>query len=249
MLHAHDDTAKLSAVKIVDGLRTARVLTGMLRDLARDGGPDTTNAAGLAEIRVQLAARLRQLDITVRVSGEDRVPREGGVIFMWNQTSHLDHLVVPLAIPRPFHSTYNNELRRFPIYGKRLARSDHFWLDRNNEAQWRAQLAEAARRVRDDGACVLISPEGTRSRDGKLLPMKRGAFYLARLAARPIVCVCIRGAHELLARGSLIVKPGTIEVEVAPPIEVDEESAPVLEQRVVERFTRTAQYQDRMPSK
>ncbi len=211
-------------------------MTGLLRDLARDGGPDTTTAAGLAEVRVQLGRRLRQLGITVRVHGEDRVPRDGGLIFMWNQTSHLDHLTLPLAIPRPFHSTYNNEVRRFPIYGKRLARSDHFWLDRNDEPQWRAQLAEAARRVREEGVCVLISPEGTRSHDGQLLPMKRGAFYLARLATRPIVCVCVRGAHELLPRGSVIVKPGTVDIELAPPIAIDDESAPHLEELVVEQF-------------
>src|SRR5215470_10224699 len=126
---------------------------------------------------------------------------------MWNQTSHLDHLVLPAAIPRPFHSLYNNELRDTPIYGRYLADSGHFWVDRTDEAQWRPQLAKVAARVRE-GACVLVSPEGTRSWDGRLLPMKRGAFLLARAAGRPIVCVTITGARACLPRGRAAVRGG-----------------------------------------
>jgi 1-acyl-sn-glycerol-3-phosphate acyltransferase len=154
---------------------------------------------------------------------------------MWNQTSHLDHLVLPIAIPRPFHSTYNNEVRRFPIYGKRLARTDHFWIDRNDEVQWRAQIAVAAERVAC-GACVLISPEGTRSHDGRLLPMKRGAFLLARQARRPIVCVTVRGARACLPRGAFAVRPGVIDVELSEPIAVDDASSPQLEALVIAAF-------------
>src|SRR3954470_8581588 len=144
-------------------LRTSRVLVGALWDMARSPlADDTTTEAGLVRVRAALAPRVAQLGIELSVRGASRVPRDGGLVFMWNQTSHLDHLVLPLAIPRPFHTTYNNEVRRFPIYGNRLARSDHFWLDRTDETQWRMQVAAAATRIAA-GGCVLISPEGTRS--------------------------------------------------------------------------------------
>jgi 1-acyl-sn-glycerol-3-phosphate acyltransferase len=78
----------------------------------------------------------------------------------------------------------------------------------------------------------LISPEGTRSWDGRLLPMKRGAFLLARAARRPIVCVIVRGAHERLPRGSFAVRPGAIEIELSEPIEIDDETEPQLESLV-----------------
>jgi len=218
-----------------DLIRTGRVVVAMLADMASDSGADTTTVGGLAVVRASLAARAKQLGVEVRVSNAERVPASGGLVFMWNQTSHLDHLVLPLAIPRPFHSTYNNEVRRFPVYGARLAKTDHFWLDRTNETQWRASVAAAAERVAA-GACVLISPEGTRSWDGHLLPMKRGAFALARLAGRPIVCVTVRGARELLPRGRLAVRPGVVEIELAEPIALDATTAPVLESLVVERL-------------
>jgi 1-acyl-sn-glycerol-3-phosphate acyltransferase len=223
------------SVSAGDVVRTGRVLARMLLGMARGASGDTTSADGLAHLRGLIAPRLRELGIELRVTGSERVPRDGGLVFMWNQTSHLDHLVLPAAIPRPFHTTYNNEVRRFPIYGKRLARMDHFWIDRNDEAQWRAQIAAAAERVAK-GACVLISPEGTRSYDGRLLPMKRGAFLLARQARRPIICVTVRGAHACLPRGAFAVRPGVIEIELSEPIVVDDRSSPDLEALVIATF-------------
>jgi 1-acyl-sn-glycerol-3-phosphate acyltransferase len=220
---------------LVDLGRTIGVVGGTLATMwrqARRAGPmpDTSTAAGHAQVRDDFAHRLRQLRVALTVTGVERVPAAGGLVFMWNQTSHLDHLLLPIAIPRPFFTTYNNEVRRFPVYGEYLARTGHYWLDRTDEAQWRAQVHHAATAIRG-GACVLISPEGTRSGDGALLPMKRGAFVLARAAARPIVCATIRGARNCLARGDVAVKPGAIEIELSAPF-----SDEPLEDRVVATF-------------
>jgi 1-acyl-sn-glycerol-3-phosphate acyltransferase len=219
--------------RLRDALRTARVLGGVLVEMARNVDGDTTSTAGLARVREACRRRARQLGIEVDVDGAERVPAAGGLVFMWNQTSHLDHLVIPLAMPRAFFSTYNNEVRRFPIYGKRLARGEHVWLDRTDETQWRTAIEAAADRIRA-GACALISPEGTRSWDGRLLPMKRGAFLLARRSGRPIVCLTVRGARELLPRGRLAVRPGRVDLEFSAPI-TDEP----LEDAVVATFERT----------
>jgi 1-acyl-sn-glycerol-3-phosphate acyltransferase len=229
--------------RVTDVARTMRVVTrvlaGIVADERRGAGNgvvrDTTTADGLALIQADLARTAQALGLDIHVHHADRVPRTGGLIFMWNQTSHVDHVVLPIAIPRPFHSTYNNEVRRFPIYGARIRRTDHFWIDRTDERQWRAQLARAAERVRG-GACVLISPEGTRSWDGRLLPMKRGAFLLARLAAQPIVCVTISGARAALPRGRLGVRPGRIDVELSQPIAIDAASESMLEDIVAATF-------------
>mgnify|MGYP001317640624 CR=1 FL=1 len=68
-------------------------------------------------------------------------------------------------------------------------------------------IEEAARRIREGGECLLASPEGTRSHDGRLLPMKRGVFMLARKALRPIVCVTVIGGHERMPRGACPMPP------------------------------------------
>ena len=116
-----------------------------------------------------------------------------------------------------------------------VAEGGHFWVDRTDETQWRAQVAQAAARVRD-GACILVSPEGTRSWDGRLLPMKRGAFLLARESGRPIVCMTVIGAGDRLPRGSLAVRPGPVRVVFSEPIPSTD--APDLERRVAATFER-----------
>jgi 1-acyl-sn-glycerol-3-phosphate acyltransferase len=223
-----------------DAARTALVVTRGVAEvlIASARGAElaaTTTADGLERVQRTCRAHLGALGVSVEVEGAERVPRAGGLVFMWNQTSHLDHLILPVAIPRPFHTTYNNEVRRTPIYGRWLERGGHFWLDRTDEAQWRAQLDRAADRIRA-GATLLISPEGTRSWDGAILPMKRGAFLLARAAARPIVCLTIVGARERLPRGRAAVRPGRVRVVVAPPLDG---TGPDLERDVAATFAAT----------
>jgi 1-acyl-sn-glycerol-3-phosphate acyltransferase len=205
--------------------------------------PATTSAAGLAATRAWATRALERLGIDLRVGASDRVPRHGGLIFMWNQESHLEHLVLPAAIPRPFFCLFNNEVARFPFYGKHMYRSRHVHLDRSDEAQWRPALAGAARRVAE-GECALISPEGTRSWDGELLPMKRGAFLLAAASGCPIVCVTVVGGHDRLPRGAFVVRPGPIDVAFSEPIstaglEANEDQLGPLVKRVTDVFRET----------
>jgi 1-acyl-sn-glycerol-3-phosphate acyltransferase len=195
------------------------VVLFLLRERGARRPTSTASAPGLHAVRRITAYGLRLLGVTVDVIGRDRVPAQGGIVFMWNQESHLDHLILPVAMPRPFFSLFNNEVKRTPLYGSHMERSGHIWVDRTDEAQWRAAIARAAERVRE-GACVLVSPEGTRSWDGRLGEMKRGAFELACKAERPIVCVTFIGTHERMPRGSMVVRPGPVRVVLSEPIPV-----------------------------
>jgi 1-acyl-sn-glycerol-3-phosphate acyltransferase len=179
--------------------------------------PSTGTPEGLALIAASFRRTLRRLGIELEVLEAERVPKEGGLLFMWNQESHLDHLVLAASIPRPFLSLYNNAVARVPFYGSHMRATGHFHVDRSDEAQWRASIARSAAHVRD-GGCVLVSPEGTRGRNGVLLPMKRGAFILARAAARPIVCVTVVDGHRRMPRGSAVVRKGRMRVVFSDPI-------------------------------
>lgn len=195
------------------------VVLFLLREQRTRSPTSTASAPGLRTVRRITAYGLRLLGITVDVIGQERVPTQGGLVFMWNQESHLEHLILPVAMPRPFFTLFNNEVKRTPLYGSHMARSGHVWVDRTDEAQWRAAIARAAERVKE-GACLLVSPEGTRSWDGRLGEMKRGAFELACRAERPIVCVTLIGTHERMPRGSMVVRPGPVRVVFSDPIPV-----------------------------
>jgi 1-acyl-sn-glycerol-3-phosphate acyltransferase len=199
--------------------------------------PSTSTADGLASVGASFARALEWFGVELEVLGRERVPREGGLVFMWNQESHLDHFVLAAAMPRPFLSLYNNAVARFPFYGAHMKRSGHFHVDRNDEAQWREAVARAADEVKR-GACVLVSPEGTRSWDTRLLPMKRGAFLLATRSERPIVCATVIGGHARLPRGSAFVRRGKVRVVFSDAISNSGDTSR-LQEEVIATFTRT----------
>jgi 1-acyl-sn-glycerol-3-phosphate acyltransferase len=228
-------SARARTVRVIGEL-APRFAFDLLLDRFRPVASTTTDE-GLAEVRAFSLETLRRLHVEVAVLGAERVPRDGGVLFMWKQESHLDHLLLGASIPRPFASLYNNAVAGTPLYGEWFRRNGHFHVDRSDEGQWRASIARAAEAMRS-GRCIVVSPEGTRSWDGRLLPMKRGAFMLARQAERPIVCVTFTGAHGCLPRGSATVRPGRIVAELSLPITVRADDD-TLEARVVETFEAT----------
>lgn len=182
--------------------------------LSRESGLFDTYRSRAFARRVLEAAEIR-----LRVSGT-LPPRDEPVFFMWNQSSHLDHLVLAALIDRPVRSLYNREMARVPYYGEWLRAQGHYLVDRFDEQQWRSAIEQAGREARERrNFSFVVSPEGTRSWDGRLLPMKRGAFMLAIEAQLPIVAFVIDGAHRVLPRGSGVIRPGRIDVEIAPPVE------------------------------
>jgi 1-acyl-sn-glycerol-3-phosphate acyltransferase len=214
-----------------------RIVPRMILSMFRSPDEGSTNTSlGLERVRRTSLEALSWLGVELEVIGVERVPRSGGLVFMWNQQSHLDHFALGAAIPRPFFSLFNLELGRFPIYGRYLERSGHQLVDRRDETQWRRSVSEAARRVHA-GESVLVSPEGTRSWDGRLLPMKRGAFILYEEAARPLICVTLVGGNERLGRGSAIVRSGRLRVVFSEPLEPGDAEA--AKRCVVETFERT----------
>lgn len=214
-------TSPVARPGLVDTLMTGLVVVGgaplLAASLVSELRWPVDETSRLAKAQQMGRRALSLLGVELECLGAERVPREGGLVFMWNQESHLDHLVLAAVMPRPVFSLYNNEVRRVPLYGEYLRRTGHVWVDRNDESQWRPAVAAAATRV-SAGECVLVSPEGTRSHDGKLLPMKRGAFLLAEAAERPIVLVTLIGGHQRLPRGAAIVRRGCLRAVFSDPI-------------------------------
>ena len=68
------------------------------------------------------------------------------------------------------------------------------------------------------GKNVVIFPEGSRSYDGEMVPFKKTFAILSMELNVPVVPVCIRGAYDVLPRGSKWIKPKKIEVEYLPPV-------------------------------
>lgn len=139
------------------------------------------------------------------------------VVFMPNHGSLLDPPFVLAALP--LHPVFiaKKEIRLIPLVGWAVACAGMIYIDRGSRERAVASLKRAAQEVRA-GKSVVIFPEGTRTRNGALLPFKKGGFHLAADAGVPIVPVGLLGAFEVLPKGTFLLSPGRIRVRVGEPI-------------------------------
>lgn len=155
-------------------------------------------------------------------------------VFMPNHASSLDIWAVFVALPRRLRMIAKKQLGRIPFFGWAMRAGRFIFIDRQNGVAARRSIDEAAARIRN-GDSVLIFPEGTRTRDGALGAFKKGGFHLAIKAGVPIVPIALRGTRELMPRGSLLLRRGTITVVVGAPIPTQglaEEDRAALAERV-----------------
>ena len=155
----------------------------------------------------------------VDVIGKENVLMEKPQIFMANHQSDFDILIVLAHIPGQFRWIAKKELFKIPIFGKAMRNAGYIEIDRQNHEKALKSLDEAAQKIRE-GKSVVTFPEGTRSRDGKIRPFKQGMFHLAIQAGVPIVPISIIGAHEIMPKRTLKVKPGRITMVIDRPVDV-----------------------------
>jgi 1-acyl-sn-glycerol-3-phosphate acyltransferase len=139
-------------------------------------------------------------------------------VFMSNHASHVDSPALALVISHPLHWVFKKELARIPVFGWALLACGQIMVDRADPGKSREALAKALSGLSGNNS-VMIYPEGTRSRDGNLKPFKKGGFWMALQTGLPIVPVRVSGSREIVAPDTLRVRPGSITVEILPPIE------------------------------
>jgi len=174
----------------------------------------TTRAIGGAWSRLLL----RLLRVEVRVSGLENVP-EGPAIYAANHGSALDILVVFGHLPVDFRIIYKRSLSLLPLLGWSIWLGGHIPIDRSNPFRARRSLKAAARRIRA-GTSVVTFPEGTRSPDATVRLFRRGSFRLAIEAGVPIVPVSLAGVKAVVPQGLPSVRPGRVQVRIAPAVPV-----------------------------
>jgi len=158
--------------------------------------------------------------IKVVTSGLDRITAPP-YIFMCNHQSALDIYGLLFSLPLSFRWIAKRQLFLIPFFGWALKRAGHISIDRENPREALKAMDEAARKIRD-GMNIIIFPEGTRSRDGSLLPFKKGGFSLALRAMVPIVPVGIVGTSTLQPKGSFIpAGKGVIYIHIGEPIPLE----------------------------
>jgi 1-acyl-sn-glycerol-3-phosphate acyltransferase len=115
---------------------------------------------------------------------------------------------------------FKKEIVYVPFYGWIAYLSGHLLLDRGNTGKAVAALQKIAVFMKKNRLGIWIMPEGTRSRDGSLLPFKKGFVRLAIATGLPVVPVIIHGAYKNWVTGRFLeFNPMTLDIEVLPPID------------------------------
>jgi 1-acyl-sn-glycerol-3-phosphate acyltransferase len=156
--------------------------------------------------------------IDVRVEGRELVPAKTSCIFMANHVSNLDPPALLPNIPGRTSAFIKDSLMRIPVFGLGLRLAEFIPVDRSGDRESAQESIAAARRILAKGMHITTFVEGTRSPDGRMLPFKKGPFYLAKETGAPCIPVSIWGTETMMAKGSLRIHPGTAHVIFHRPL-------------------------------
>jgi 1-acyl-sn-glycerol-3-phosphate acyltransferase len=167
---------------------------------------------GLLHVVCRLLATLL---FQIRVAGREWLPREGGVMVLSNHQSHFDPVLIGLACDRRLNYLARDTLFGFAPFRWLIESLDAIPIDR--EGLGLAGLKETLRRLKG-GELVLIFPEGTRTHDGEVAPLKPGFSALAKRAHIPLLPVAIEGAYQAWPRRWLFPRLSTIHIQFGEPL-------------------------------
>jgi 1-acyl-sn-glycerol-3-phosphate acyltransferase len=150
-----------------------------------------------------------------RFIGAEHVPKAGGVILAANHASYLDPPVVGSGLDRDINYLARQSLFRFPLIGRLLVSWNSVPVDRDGGGA--RGLKNILERLLG-GAGIILFPEGTRSRDGKLQPAQAGIGLVVAKSDAPVVPVHVFGSHVAWGRNQKIPLPKRITVRYGEPM-------------------------------
>src|SRR5580704_17905821 len=160
--------------------------------------------------------------VRVETVGLDQFDHSRSYIFMTNHVSNIDPPIQIPLIPRRTSVMVKKELFKVPILGRAMRMGSLFPVDRGNREAGIEAVRAAKSAVVDQGINMTVYVEGGRSFDGKVLPFKKGPFYLAMECGVPVVPVTIAGTHYAMPKKRFAIRPGTVKVIFHEPIEPKE---------------------------
>ena len=160
----------------------------------------------------------RLAGIRVHAVGREHLEPGRAYLFMANHSSNLDPPVITPLLGRRIAIIAKQELFKIPLFGYAMHKANFVAVNRADRRS-AVESVNNAVHVLQSGLGMMVFPEGTRSRDGRLLPFKKGPFHLAMEAGVPVVPITVVGSHDAWPKGSAKLRDGEIVVNFHPPID------------------------------
>lgn len=155
--------------------------------------------------------------VRVEIHGLNKIDKDKAYIYIPNHLSVFDIFALLVCLPVDFKFIFKEEIMRVPILGWAMRRAGYISISRSSPAKARRSVKQAVHMVKN-GASLVIFAEGTRSKDGHLQPLKKGAFQLAISSGSSIVPVAIKGSNKVMPKGAFKLKKGFITIQLGTPI-------------------------------
>ncbi len=174
------------------------------------------------------------IGLNLKIKGEHHLWSHRPAVFVFNHQSNVDMVIVARLLRRDITGVGKREIRSMPIIGRVLEASGVVLIDRRNTASAIEAMRPLVDAMRVEGRSVCLSPEGTRTISPKLAEFKKGAFHLAMQAGVPMVPIVIHNSVDVQPKGDILYHPGTVEVEVLPPVDTSKWTAETVDKHVAE---------------
>jgi len=159
------------------------------------------------------------LGVRVEVFGGENLRASRPCVYVTNHQSAYDVPVLAGIYPEGTVLIAKKELRSIPLFGWLYEVTGNLLIDRSSNPGSIQRLKEAETAIRERGVSVWIFPEGTRGKvPGKLLPFKKGAFYMAIAAGVPLVPIVVSPIAPLFDVKGRHLRTGTVQIRVLEPI-------------------------------
>ena len=162
--------------------------------------PKRPNRFASLTVRLALPWFALLLGSRITTRGKEKMPKEHA-IYVSNHRSAFDPVFIMSAFPHRRTAFVSKlSVEKYPFIGAYMRACGYVFVDRESPMQALRALHRAAKYVKETKMNYGVFPEGTRSRDGKLLPFKEGAFVLAKKSDTPIVVMTVEGSENAISR-------------------------------------------------
>ena len=159
--------------------------------------------------------------IKLKIGGLDNLPRGETVVYMVNHQSDLDWPIIFMAVPGQYLFLAKKELFDVPVFGTYMKLQNYIPIDRSKVRRSMRTYSKVADLI-NKGNSIVIYPEGTRSHSNDMQKFKSFSFSFLRDARVRVVPIAIDGSINIQKKGARSIRPGSVKVDILPPISFDD---------------------------